>query len=209
MDTKKIYDEIQRHIMEDDIPSLFLNELMDKNMLMQYPFTMLSDLKNTDQNLKYHPEGSVWNHTLMVVDEAAVRRDKSSNPRVFMWSTLLHDIGKAPTTKIRGGRITSYNHERIGRDMAEEFLNYFGEDSAFVHEVSALVRWHMEPLFVLKGLQFSNIKKMLEETSLEEVALLALCDRFGRGNMSQKKMNDEEKGIRTFVEKCRKVMESK
>lgn len=209
MDTKETYDEIQCHILEDEMPSLFLNELMDKNMLMQYPLTMLSDLKKTDQNIKYHPEGSVWNHTMMVVDEAAGRRDKSSNPRVFMWSALLHDIGKAPTTRVRLGRITSYNHERIGRDMAEEFLDFFGEDRVFIHEVSALVRWHMEPLFILKGLPFSNIKKMLEETSLQEVALLSLCDRFGRGDMSQKKMEDEEIGIRIFIEKCKKVMESK
>lgn len=35
----------------------------------------------------------------MVVDEAAKRRNLSKEKDVLMWSALLHDIGKKPTTK--------------------------------------------------------------------------------------------------------------
>ena len=28
-------------------------------------------LQNTEQNLKYHPEGNVWNHVMQVIDTAA------------------------------------------------------------------------------------------------------------------------------------------
>lgn len=206
MDKKKLYLDIEFHLLNDDVPSAYLNDLLQKGLLDQYPFTMLSDLKNIGQNSKYHPEGSVWNHTMLVLNQAAKRKRKSKNPKAFIWAALLHDIGKAPTTRVRLGKITSYNHERVGKKMTEQFLKEFECDDRFIYEVSSLVRWHMEPLFVQKGLPFSNIRKMLAETSLDEIVLLSLCDRFGRGDMSYKKMEDEEKGIEKFKEKCKEVM---
>jgi putative nucleotidyltransferase with HDIG domain len=168
---------------------------------------MLSDLVDVEQNVKYHPEGSVWNHTMMVVDEAAQRRGKSEEPAVFMWGALLHDIGKKPATMVRKGKITSYNHERIGSRMAVELLKSLDREPGFVDRVRALVRWHMEPLFVNKGLPFLNIKNMLKEVSLDEIALLSACDRLGRGDMSEQKIEDEMKGIDFFLERCRKVQD--
>lgn len=32
---------------------------------------MLYNLKETEQSKVHHPEGNVWNHVLLVVDEAA------------------------------------------------------------------------------------------------------------------------------------------
>lgn len=203
MDKDKLFYDIDQHILEDEKPSDYLNELLKNNMLCEYPFTMLSDLKNVEQNIKYHPEGNVWNHTMLVVDEAADRKFKSENKRVFMWASLLHDIGKTPTTKLRKGKLTSYNHEMVGKKMAVEFLNMFNQKPDFVDDVAALIRWHMEPLFTAKDLPFSNIKGMLWEVSLDEIALLSLCDRFGRGDMSKEKMEDEERGIEMFIKKCR------
>lgn len=205
MSNTQLFHDIERHIMEDEKPSVYLNELLNKGMLDEYPFAMLKDLTHVEQNLKWHPEGNVWNHTMLVVDQAAKRRDKSENPRAFMWAALLHDIGKAPTTRERKGKLTAYNHERVGKKMAIEFLKEFTEDKEFIERVAALIRWHMEALFALKNLPMSNIKGMLQEVSLEEIALLCICDRFGRGEMSQEKMEDEEKGIEMFVEKCKKV----
>lgn len=208
MDNLRLFDEIDKHLMEDEKPSIYINSLVKKGDLDGYPFNMLSDLRNVDQNIKYHPEGSVWNHTMLVLDEAAIRRGKSENPRAFMWTALLHDIGKGPTTRVRKGRIVSYEHERVGAKMAAEFLKVFGLDENFIKSVTALVRWHMEPLFAAKELPFSNIKGMLQDVSLDEISLLSLCDRFGRGDMSKEKMEDEEKGIKMFVEKSKGIMEN-
>lgn len=202
---KELFEDIDRHLMEDEKPSIYLNKLLMENQLKEYPFNMISDLKATDQNTKYHPEGAVWNHVMMVVDEAASKRNESEDPRAFMWAALLHDIGKAPTTRIRNGKITSYNHEKVGRDMSQEFLRNYFSDEDFISRVSRLIRWHMEPLFIAKNLPFANIKQMLIETSLDEIALLSTCDRLGRGDMSPKKAADEKKGIENFVEKCREV----
>ena len=65
-----------------------------------------------------------------------------------MWGALLHDIGKLTTTKIRNGKITSYNHDIDGEGLAIEFLNKISDDYDFNKKVSKFVRWHMQPLFL-------------------------------------------------------------
>jgi putative nucleotidyltransferase with HDIG domain len=200
---EKIFLEIEQHLLHDKEPSKYLNEILNMGYLEGYPYTMISSLKNIGQSEKYHPEGNVWNHTMLVIDEAAQRKDKSKDLRVFMWAALLHDIGKTPTTKLRKGRITAYGHEKEGSRMTVEFLKNFSEDSDFIKSVALLVRWHMEPLFSEKALPFSNIKDMLEQVSLDELVLLSLCDRLGRGDMDDERKAEEEKGIHDFVRKCR------
>lgn len=203
-----LFNEIDEHLVKDEKPSVFLNELLKRDIFRnEYPFSMISDLEEVEQFKKYHPEGSVWNHTLMVVDEAAERKDKSENPRVLMWAALLHDVGKAPTTRIKNGKITSYNHEKWGQTMSEKFLSEFAKDDEFINGVKVIVRWHMEPLFVQKDLPFANINQMLKEVSLKEIALFSICDRLGRGNMSREKAEDEERGIEKFIDICRDYQE--
>lgn len=200
MDKKQeLFEEIGRHIIEDAKPSEFLNELCDGNELKKSPFDMLSCLKKTEQSPVYHPEGSVWNHTMLVVDEAAKRKDKSSDKNAFMWAALLHDIGKPGTTKIRNGKLTSYGHEKLGCEMAAEFFGEFTKDSGFIKKVSSLIRWHMQILHVVKSLPYADIKKMMEQVSVYDVALLGLCDRLGRLNADVK---SEEETVKLFLEKC-------
>lgn len=202
--------EFEKHLMEDEKPSEYFNNLIGLGTYpKEYPFNMISDLIKTEQNLEYHPEGSVWNHTMMVVDEAATRKNHSENPRVFMWAALLHDIGKGPTTKIRKGKITSYDHDEVGERMAREFLEHFNEDKEFIREVTALVRWHMQILFVVKDMPWQNVEKMDEETSIEEIALLGKCDRLGRGDMNRNNIEKEEKNVKAFLEKSKKKLSRK
>lgn len=61
----------------------------------------------------------------------------------------------------------------------------------------------MQILFVVKGLPFADIKKMAAEVSIDEIALLGLCDRLGRGEMTIGKRQEEERSVKTFIEKCR------
>jgi hypothetical protein len=89
--------------------------------------------------------------------------------------------------------------------MAKQFLLCLTNDNEFIDDVSSMVRWHMEALFVIKNLPFANTKKMLEEVPLEEIALLNLCDRLGRGEMTGEKVEGEIKGIDEFIEKCKKI----
>lgn len=205
MDMHKIYEEFETHIMEDEKPSLYFNKVAYEEWFKKtYPFSLLAALIKTEQSRMHHPEGSVWNHTMMVLDNAAGHKKESKNPKALMWAALLHDLGKAPTTKIRNGKITSYDHDKVGEGLADEFLREFTKDEIFLHDVAKLVRWHMQILFVNKNLPFANINDMMEETSVSEIALLGLCDRLGRGGLTPEKIIEEERNIENFTEKCQK-----
>ncbi len=197
---QELFSEINTHLLEDEKPSLYLNEISKTALFKEYPFNMLNKLKKTEQSPKHHPEGNVWNHTMLVVDEAAKVKSKSHDQRIFMWSALLHDIGKPDTTMLRKGRITSYDHDKLGAELAERFLSELIDDAAFIQKVSALVRWHMQILFVVNNLPFADISGMKKSIDINEVALFGFCDRMGRTNSEREK---EEENIKKFIEKCK------
>lgn len=196
--TKEIFEQINIHLLEDEKPSIFLNKISEMNLFKQHPFNMLYNLKKTEQSPKYHPEGNVWNHTMMVLDMAAKLKDKSGDKSAFMWAALLHDIGKPSTTKYYKGRIVSYDHDKEGGILTRLFLLEFINNYEFIDKVVALVRWHMQILFVVKSMRFSEIEKMKKESDVYEIALLGYCDRMGRLGAD---INFETKNIKTFLNK--------
>ncbi|BCJ94754.1 phosphohydrolase [Anaerocolumna cellulosilytica] len=195
---KKLFEEIHLHLLEDQRPSEYLSTILLEPLFSEYPFSMIKNLTKAEQSPVHHPEGNAWKHTLLVVDEAARRRKDSKEGEVFMWAALLHDIGKPVTTRVRKGKITSYDHDRVGAKMSKEFLSFFSCEENFIEKVSALVRYHMHILYIVKDLSFGNIKDMKENTDVNELALLGLCDRLGRLKPDRE---IEEENIKLFLNK--------
>jgi len=196
---REVYETLQRHLLCDERPSVYLSEARESREFRQQPFSMLGSLKATEQSPQHHPEGNVWNHTLLVVDYAARLKGQSRSPRALLWAALLHDIGKPGTTALRNGRITAYGHEELGARLAERFLNECACEASLVREVAALVRWHMQLLHVTQSTRFSAIPQMKAETDIREAALLGLCDRMGRTGAS---LREEQENVRRFLEKA-------
>jgi len=200
-----IFKEFDEHLLNDEKPSKYFNEIKKIGIFYNiYPFTLLGDLIGVPQSPKHHPEGDVWNHTMLVVDYASKKKKESKEPRAFMWAALLHDLGKARTTRLRKGKITSYNHDKVGKELVINFLAYFDENKNFIKKVSALVRWHMQSLFVVKNMPYAEIENMLKDVEPREIALLTECDRLGRGGLTEEKINSEKKNIDLFLYKITK-----
>ena len=202
---KEKFLEIEKHLLNDEKPSIYLNEQVENGDFDEYPLSMIKDLLTVEQNPIYHPEGNVFIHAMMVVDEGAIVRERSKDKKAFMWAFLLHDLGKKPTTKLRKGKLTSYNHDTVGAKMAREFLEYFNQDEVFINKVISLVRWHMQILFVTKNSRFQNIKQMLEDVDVDEMILVSRCDRLGRGNLNKLK----REGTLKEVENFKKILKNK
>ena len=67
----------------------------------------------------FHLEGSVWTHTMMVLNEA--KNDKA--PEWMLQAALLHDIGKTKTYQDQEDHRRSFrNHEAISMFMANDIL---------------------------------------------------------------------------------------
>lgn len=192
--------EIDFHLLKDKNPSKYLEDISETENFKAIPFDMLYKLKQTEQPFAYHPEGNVWNHTMLVVEEAAKVKTQSFNPRAFMWAALLHDIGKPVTTRIHKSQILAYDHDKVGAKLAKKFLENFSDDQDFKNFVVALVRWHMQVLFVAKNASFADIESIKSEIDINEVALLGSCDRFGRLNVDK---DNERKIVELFLKKCK------
>lgn len=196
---QEMFREMDRCLLEDRIPSVRLEELSGRPEFDREPFRMLLKLRDCGQSPVHHPEGSVWNHTLLVVNEAAGRKGESRNPRVLMWAALLHDIGKPATTRVKNSRITAYEHDTVGARLCRTFLYALTGDEAFINQVAALVRYHMHILYVVRGLPFAYLPGLYRETDVQEVALLGLCDRLGRKGA---RPADEEAQVQLFLARC-------
>lgn len=199
---KELFDQIEYHLLHDEHPSEYLEQISREPWFLDYPFSMLGKMKETLQSKRYHPEGSVWNHTMMVVDEAAKRKIESKDARILMWAALLHDIGKPAVTKVRKEKITAYNHDAEGEHLTEDFLSCFSSDSSYIKSVAKLVKYHMHVLYVTNRLPFGDIEGMKRETDIGEIALLGFCDRIGRGGSI---LEDETKAVRQFQKKMRNM----
>lgn len=199
-----LYEKINTILLTEEKPSMILNKhIKNEIKVIGYPFNYIAQFIGLNQEPKYHPEGDVWNHTMQVVDLATQYKKESKDQRAFMWGAFLHDIGKTKTTKIRKGRITSYNHDIEGKSLAEEFLTYFREDKEFIRKVTAIVRWHMQTLFVAKNLPFSDLEHMKMEIDPKEIYLISLCDRLGRGPITKEKEQEVKNQLNMFLQKAR------
>lgn len=202
MENKILFKELNNILLNSNKPSIELGKMIKEGKFNYTPLSDIKKLSSIEQNTKYHPEGHVLNHVFLVVDEASKIKEKSKNKQVFMWAALLHDIGKLTTTRVRKGKITSYNHDIEGEKISLEFLDKLTDDNIFKHNVSKLVKFHMQPLFYDKNLPFFNPQDMFRETDYMEIALLSSCDRLGRGNINQETINIEKERINNFIKYC-------
>ena len=210
MNNRNNFEEFTKHLIEDKKPSLFFNKLIKIGEYPDYkPYDRIYRLKEVQQSPKYHPEGNVWNHTMLVVDHAANIKQYSKDSLVFMWSALLHDVGKYTTTRVIKKRITSYNHDTEGEKIAGQFLKSLTINEQLIDNVKKMVRWHMQPLFVIKKLPFAMIEEMVRDISISELALLSICDRLGRGQLTKEKVEEEKKLIIIFIKECMKYLSDK
>jgi len=181
-------------------PSIGLALALDAGALGA-AFPELAALAATPQDPEWHPEGDVWTHTLMVVDQAAavVRAGTwgLTGPEAahVLLGCLVHDVGKAPTTQegVKDGRtrIVSPRHEVEGESLARAILDRltFGEEAA--RAVLAIVRWHLAPGSLYYALErgelatrsYTNaVRKLLKRIHpVRWQVLLAACEGDWRG----------------------------
>jgi tRNA nucleotidyltransferase (CCA-adding enzyme) len=149
-------------------------------------FPELMALIGVPQESEWHPEGDVWTHTLMVVDEAAALRtaDYSETENLaLMLAALCHDLGKPATTVYKEGRWRSPGHDTDGEAPTRSFLARITRDLELIELIVALVREHLRPALLHKvrdTLRPSAIRRLSLRVSIEKLVRLARADHWGR-----------------------------
>lgn len=187
---ERIYEELKKLLLKAPKPSRGLRVAQEIGVIATL-FPELEALIGCPQSAKYHPEGDVWEHTLLVTDAAAKLREQAKDPLVLMFAALCHDMGKPATTKVLPeGKIISYGHERAGVLAARSFLQKLTRDKRLLREVTTLVKEHMNP-YALYNVKASDaaLKRLAQRADVRELLLLAAADRQGRGDVLDEKID--------------------
>lgn len=147
---ERVFGEIEKLLLRARRPSAGFRLLRDWGMLPVVAPELLP-LDGTPQEPEWHPEGDVWVHTLLALDQAALLLGDLDRGRALavMLGTLCHDLGKPATTERREGRIRSYGHEEAGIPPTGSLLDRWGifRVSGFDvrGQVLGLVGHHLKP----------------------------------------------------------------
>ena len=194
LSTERIYDEYSRILMGTQ-PSLGLNFIKNVHGLPKY----LEDLVHTIQRADFHPEGSVWNHTLLVVDLCANVKEETSWPLAFMWSALLHDIGKPKVTTPEGH---AYNHHLAGVEVFKDVESI--QDKKMRRYVSMMIKQHMTLMVLAKGSCPIKYLRLLKEIDgivpLNDLIWISRCDKMGRGYIASRQIEAFNEWINAMIE---------
>lgn len=96
----------------------------------------VSAMQGISQPPQFHPEGDVWTHTLLALDQL-------DHPSIELaLAVLLHDVGK-PATFTQTDRIRFDGHAERGASMARDVLVRLRYPNAIVDAVVSLVANHM------------------------------------------------------------------
>ena len=190
--------EIQNELIICDKPSSYLEAIKDS--LRNTPLDALLVLEKIEQNIKYQPEGNVWSHIMLVIDTAAKIKEFANDKESLMLSALLHDVGKGPTTKKnKQGRWISYNHDVEGVKLAEKILDYYNYESNEKSKILNLIKYHMHHIYIIQDLPFAKTKEMIKDVDLNDMILLFISDRLGRGGIEGHKKVKEMEDIKKVI----------
>lgn len=178
---ERVFEELKKALLKSDKPSLFFKSLKDMNQL-SFWFKEVDDLIGIKQSKVHHPEGDVFTHTMMVLDEAAMLRKNAKNQLSFMLAALCHDFGKITTTKLKKGKLTAYNHEVESELLAKIFLNRLTNKIILKKEVLNLVKLHMKPNQMYNSAKKKSMMNLWDSAIYpEDLILLSKADSLGRG----------------------------
>jgi tRNA nucleotidyltransferase (CCA-adding enzyme) len=185
---ERIWGELEKLLLRARRPSIGF-ALMRELRVVERLFPELNALIGCPQEPEWHPEGDVWVHTLMVIDQARSRIDDldRADAITVMLAAVTHDFGKPKTTAVIDGRIRSLDHEQEGVAPTATFLdrlNIHSIDGKDVRQqVLGLTAHHLKPGMLYKTrheLTDGAFRRLSHKVNLELLARVAKSDCLGR-----------------------------
>lgn len=133
---ERIREELTKMLTEGHARQAF--ELLDETDLLVQVLPEVSRMKGVQQPPQFHPEGDVWIHTLMLLEQL-----QPGCAMTLAWGALLHDVGKPPTYREAPDRIRFDGHVHVGVAMAADICRRFRFSNEETRQILALVDNHM------------------------------------------------------------------
>ncbi|HEX5475202.1 MAG TPA: hypothetical protein VFX12_11110 [Vicinamibacterales bacterium] len=185
---ERVWGEIEKLLLQAARPSIGFALAFDLDAVERL-FPELQALAGCPQEPEWHPEGDVWVHTLMVIDQARTRiadLDKARQTTVML-GAVCHDLGKPATTAVIDGRIRSMEHEERGVAPSAALLDRLNVHSVQGYDVRrqvlGIVAHHLKPgVFGRSATPVSDAayRRLAQKVDLELLARVAKSDCVGR-----------------------------
>ncbi len=141
---ERIFEEWKKLILLGGTPSLGLQFLKDCEWIKYYP--ELESLIDCEQEPEWHPEGDVWQHTLLCMDAFARDRIGDTHEDIIVgFAVLCHDLGKPATTEFVRGRTRSIGHSKAGEKPTVNFMERMTNQQDLLKDIIPLVVDHLRP----------------------------------------------------------------
>ena len=184
---ERVRDELEKLLLRSGRPSLGFVLARELGVVDRL-FPELAALIDCPQEPEWHPEGDVWIHTLLVIDQACRRIEDLPRPQrmAVMLGAVCHDFGKPATTAYVDGRIRSLNHEEMGVPPATAFLDRLNVHTFDGYDVRSqvlgLVAQHLKPGMWRAAPKVGDgaFRRLARKVDLELLARLAKADCLGR-----------------------------
>jgi putative nucleotidyltransferase with HDIG domain len=140
-------------------------ELLEKAWLLSIVLPEIAAMKGVPQPPQFHPEGDVWIHTLLMIEELPAETSPT-----LAWGVLLHDVGKPATFRPAsetGDRIRFDHHVDVGVRMAEAVCRRYRFSNEETEQIVALVANHMRFMEVGR-MRASTLKRFVRLPHFEE-----------------------------------------
>jgi len=184
---ERVWGEVEKLLLRAARPSIGLALALDLGVVAAL-LPELLPLVGCEQEPEWHPEGDVWVHTLMVVDQAVAQSRDLDRPQrtAVMLGAVCHDLGKPATTAFIDGRIRSPDHEQAGVEPSLRLLDRLNVHSIGGYDVRGqvvgLVAHHLKPGMFHKAGNVGDgaFRRLALKVDLELLARLARADCMGR-----------------------------
>lgn len=174
---ERIIIELNKALLSNT-PSIAFKYLREMNILKKI-IPELDELFYSEQNELYHAEGNVFNHTMMVIDEAAKLKHSTSNPLFFMYAALFHDIGKPEAQRLQNDNLKSNKHDIIGSKMIPKIFSRLTNNTALIKYVSMMALHHMT-MHKITELKPIKLKRLMLISNMNDLYYLNIADELGR-----------------------------
>lgn len=165
---ERVRDELTRMLTDGHARRAL--SLLDESGLLREVLPEISAMKGIQQPPEFHPEGDVFVHTLLLLDNLP-----EPCPPTLAWGALFHDVGKPPTFRVAPDRIRFDGHVEVGVRMAEEICRRLRFSNDDTEQILALVDNHMR-FGDSKRMKESTLKKFLRLPAFEEHLALHRAD---------------------------------
>ena len=206
LSVERVFEELCKALLKARRPSVFFRALRSMDHLKEY-FPEVEACIGVGQNPVYHPEGDVFEHTMLVLDCAAGLREQAQWPLGFMVAALTHDLGKPVATEVQpDGKITSYGHETLGLPVCEAQLRRLTNQARLIDYARNMMWLHMRPNMLAQCRSKKKKTRAMFDQSLcpEDLILLSRADASGKLDAPYDEAN--EAFLRERLEDYRQVM---